>query len=68
MATLSRFDEELKALERDIKEHKEQITQADLDGQKLEHDIQGFNSEKTKSAAVVKRLEISNEWIATDKE
>ncbi|KAH9475267.1 Structural maintenance of chromosomes protein 2 [Psilocybe cubensis] len=68
MATLSRFDEELKALDRDIKKHKEQITQADLDTQQLDHDIQGYMTEKNKVAHAISKLESTNEWIETDKD
>lgn len=68
LATLSRFDTELKELDRVIKEKKAAIKQAECDIQKLEHDIQVLGKEKTTAVNNVARLEQMNEWIQEDKE
>ncbi|KAM6495528.1 condensin complex subunit SMC2 [Amanita muscaria] len=63
LATLSRFDNELKSLEKVIKEKKAAIADADLDIQKLEHAIQALDKERTAAANSVKNLEKQFEWI-----
>ena len=68
LATLSRFDNELKALEKVIKEHKAAISQTDLDIQKLEHSIQVLGKERTAAMNHVTNLEKQFEWILQDKE
>jgi structural maintenance of chromosome 2 len=45
-ATLTRFDNELKELERVIKEKKQAMADADLELTKLQHDIQVLAKEK----------------------
>jgi len=68
MATLSRFDMELKELNRVIKEKKAMVSQADLNVQELQHDIQVLNKDKTSSANKVASLEATYEWIEQDNE
>ena len=68
MATLSRFDMELKELNRVIKEKKAMVSQADLNVQEFQHDIQVLNKDKTSAANKVAGLEATFEWIAQDKE
>lgn len=68
MATLSRFDTELKELDRVIKEKKGIVTQADLSIQDILHTIQVLNKDKTSAANKVANLEATFEWIAQDKE
>ena len=68
MATLSRFDTELKELDRVIKEKKAIISQADLSVQEILHDIQVLNKDKTSAANKVTGLEATYEWIEQDKE
>jgi structural maintenance of chromosome 2 len=68
MATLSRFDMELKELGRVIKEKKAMVSQADLNVQEFQHDIQSLNKEKTSAANKVTSLEATYEWIEQDKE
>lgn len=68
MATLSRFDTELKELDRVIKEKKTIVTQADLSIQGFLHDIQVLTKDKTFAANKVANLEATHEWIAQDKE
>ena len=68
MAALSRFDMELKELDRVIKEKKAIVTQADLSIQEFLHDIQVLNKDKTSAANKVSNLEAAYEWIEQDKE
>ena len=68
MATLSRFDMELKELNQVIKEKKAMVSQADLNVQEFQHDIQVLNKDKTSSANKVASLEATYEWIEQDKE
>ena len=68
MATLSRFDMELKELDRVIKEKKAIVTQTDLSIQEFLHDIQVLNKDKTSAANKVSNLEAAYEWIEQDKE
>ena len=68
MATLSRFDMELKELSRVIKEKKAKISQVDLNIQEFQHDIQVLTKDKTSAANKVTGLEATYEWIAHDKE
>jgi structural maintenance of chromosome 2 len=68
MATLTRFDTELKELDRVIKEKKGSINQLDLDLSKLQHDIAGLNKEKTTASNAVTRLEQQHEWIRQEKQ
>jgi len=68
MATLSRFDKELKELDRVIKEKKGIVTKADLSIQEFLHDVQVLNKDKTSAANKVVNLEATHEWIAQDKE
>ena len=68
MATLSRFDMELKELNRVIKEKKAMVSQADLNVQEFQHDIQVLNKDKTSAANKVASLEATYEWIEQDKE
>jgi len=68
MATLSRFDTELKELDRVIKEKKANVSQADLSIQEFQHDIQVLNKDKTSAVNKVTSLEAAYEWIEQDKE
>lgn len=68
MATLSRFDTELKELDRVIKEKKGTINQLDLDLSKLQHEIAALNKEKTTASNFVTKLEQQHEWIQEEKQ
>ena len=59
---------ELKELNRVIKEKKAMVSQADLNVQEFQHDIQVLNKDKTSAANKVAGLEATFEWIAQDKE
>lgn len=67
MATLSRFDTELKELARVIKEQKGIVTQADLDIQDTEHKIQAQAQEQTKAQNQIEKLEQLYPWIEEEK-
>ncbi|TFK38366.1 condensin complex subunit SMC2 [Crucibulum laeve] len=67
LATLSRFDTELKELDRAIKEKKAAVSQADLDLKQLVHDIQELSKEKTAAVNKVANLEKQYDWIEEDK-
>ncbi|KIM44231.1 hypothetical protein M413DRAFT_377394 [Hebeloma cylindrosporum] len=67
MATLSRFDTELKELERVIKEQKGIVAQADLGVQDAEHKIQALTLEQTKAQNLVEKLEQLCPWIEEEK-
>ncbi|KAF8631642.1 hypothetical protein AX17_005044 [Amanita inopinata Kibby_2008] len=66
LATLSRFDTELKALEKVIKEKKAAVSQAELDLQKLEHAAQVLAKERTTALNAVANLEKQYDWILED--
>lgn len=51
-----------------IKEKKQAAAQCDLDLQKLEHDVQVLEKEKTMANNMMANLEKAHEWIAGDKE
>lgn len=68
MATLNRFDTELKELDRVIKEKKGTINQLDLDLGKLQHDVTVLNKEKTGASNAVAKLEQQHEWIQQEKQ
>lgn len=65
---MSRFDDELKELERVIKEKKQAISDADLQLKKLEHDLQALAKEKTAATNFIANLEKQYEWIAEEHE
>ena len=65
-ATLTRFDNELKELERVIKEKKQAVADADLELTKLQHDAQVLAKEKTAAVNYVANLEKQHEWIAEE--
>lgn len=63
LAALTRFDEEIKGLDKAISRIKEEITDAELNVRKAEHDIQTAQKEKTSSQAHVTSLEKHHPWI-----
>jgi len=68
MATLSRFDTELKELDRVIKEKKLIISQIDLDLGRLQHEVQNLTKEKTAASNAVSKLEQQYDWIEQEKQ
>ncbi|KAJ3508145.1 hypothetical protein NLJ89_g5913 [Agrocybe chaxingu] len=68
LATLSRFDTELKELDRVVKEKKAVISQADLDIEKLKHDIAVFSKDKTAATNGAANLEKIHDWIVHEKD
>lgn len=66
-ATLTRFDNELKDLEKTIKEKKQLISDAELGMKKMEHEQQGLAKEKTGAINFVANLEKQFEWIVEEK-
>jgi len=68
MATLNRFDTELKELDRVIKEKKAVMTQADLDLGRIQHEVQSLSKEKTAANNTVAKLEQQYEWINQEKQ
>lgn len=67
-ATLTRFDNELKELERVIKNKKQCVSDADLGLKKTEHELQSLGKEKAAAANFVVNLEKQYEWIAEEHE
>jgi len=67
LSTLSRFDTELKELDRVIKEKKAVISAADLKLTQAEHDIQNLNKDKTAAVNHVSKLEQQYTWIVEEK-
>lgn len=67
-ATLSRFDNELKELERVIKEKKNAVAQSDLKLQDIAHNLTVLSKEKVTYQNRLEHLEKTHEWIAHDKE
>lgn len=68
MATLSRFDTELKELEQVVKEKKALAHNKELHVQELQHKIQGLAKERTAATNQVANLEKQHEWIVQDQE
>ncbi|KAF8346307.1 condensin complex subunit SMC2 [Amanita rubescens] len=68
LATLSRFDNELKALDKVIKEKRAAVLQANLDIKESEHAIQTLGKERTAAMNFVTNLEKQYEWILQDKD
>ena len=68
MASLARFDAELKAIEAAIKQRKESMEQADLDIQKATHEIGNLEKEKGSAKSHIQNLEKQNEWIDQEKQ
>lgn len=66
-ATLTRFDNELKALESVIKDKKQSVSDVDLQLQKFDHDMQALAKEKTAAQNFVANLEKLHEWILEEK-
>lgn len=67
-ATLTRFDNELKELERVVKDKKEAVHNAKLALQKLEQDVQVLMKEATTVSNFVENLEKQHEWIKEERE
>jgi structural maintenance of chromosome 2 len=67
LAALTRFDEEIKGLDKAIGRIKEEITDAELGVRKAEHDIQTAQKEKAGSLAHVASLEKHHPWIQEEK-
>jgi chromosome segregation ATPase len=63
LAALSRFDEEVKGLDAAMARIKGEITDAELDVKKTEHDIQTAQKEKTSAQSYVAALEKQHPWI-----
>ncbi|KAJ7671669.1 condensin complex subunit SMC2 [Mycena polygramma] len=67
-ATLKRFDNELLALDRVIKEKKQAISKAELTIQKLGIDVQNLNKDMHAATNMAASLEKEHEWIAEEKD
>ena len=65
---MTRFDNELKELERAIKDKKQEVGDVEVKLQELQHDIQSLRKEKTAAANHIAGLEKQYEWIAEEKE
>ena len=65
-ATLSRYDEELKALERVIKQKKEDIENVAVELTKKDHDLGSLKKEKAAAESQVAGLEKQYDWIAQE--
>jgi chromosome segregation ATPase len=63
LAALSRFDEEVKGLDAAMGRIKEEITDAELNVKKTEHDIQTAQKEKANAENHVAALENKHPWI-----
>jgi chromosome segregation ATPase len=68
LAALKRFDNELKALERAIKDKKESIDQAELRMGEVTHEISNMEKDKQAAENQIAHLEKQNEWIVDDKQ
>jgi structural maintenance of chromosome 2 len=67
-ATLTRFDNELKELERVIKNKKQAAANAELEITKLQHDMQALAKESTTIKNFISNLERQYEWISEEME
>ena len=67
-ATLSRYDEEIKSLDRVIKEKKQSISEAELKLTQLEHDIGSLKKERTTAEHFAGNLEKQYDWIVEERE
>jgi len=68
MTTLSRFDTELKELDRVIKEKKHLISQADRDVENYEQDLIQLDKDRKAAVTYVANLEKMHPWVIEDKE
>ncbi|KAI0337135.1 condensin complex subunit SMC2 [Trametopsis cervina] len=67
-ATLAGFDNELKDLEKVIKEKKHAVAEAELELKKIEHDVQSLGKERTAAANHAIGLEKQFDWILEEQE
>ena len=63
MATLTRFDNELKDLEKVINKKKDDVDAVDLRMKELDHESKALAKEKALAATSVTNLEKQHEWI-----
>ncbi|KIJ99285.1 hypothetical protein K443DRAFT_680122 [Laccaria amethystina LaAM-08-1] len=68
LATLGRFDTELKELERVIKEKKESISQAEITLKEIEHAVVNLQKEKVTAGNDIVKLQKLHPWIEEDKD
>lgn len=68
LATLGRFDTELKELERVIKEKKESISQAEITLKEIEHAVGNLQKEKVTAGNDIVKLQKLHPWIEEDKD
>jgi structural maintenance of chromosome 2 len=67
-AKLTGFDHELRELEQTIQSKNAQITEENLDKQKLTLEIEKFVKEKETSAETLKKLQSEHDWVKTEYE
>jgi hypothetical protein len=66
-AVLTAFDDELAALERDIKSKKQEVSDTELALQKLGHETAGLTKEETAARGLIRDLENQFTWIRDEK-
>ena len=66
-ATLTRFDDELQALEETVKAKKQAITDVDIAVQQATHELGQLDKEKTANEGVLTKLENTYKWIEGEK-
>jgi structural maintenance of chromosome 2 len=67
-AKLTRFDDELHALEEAIRSKNSRITEEALEKQKLHHEIEKFYKDRDAAAQILSALENEHEWVAEEKD
>ncbi|KAI0086823.1 condensin complex subunit SMC2 [Irpex rosettiformis] len=67
-ATLAGFDNEIKELEKVIKAKKQQVSDAELELKKIEHDIQTLGKERTAATNSAQGLEKQFDWILDEQD
>lgn len=67
-ATLTRFDEELAALEQLIKTARQEVADVDLEKQKLEHELKTSEGQLSTLVSQGKKMEGKYTWILEEKQ
>lgn len=64
---MTKYDNELLELERDIKEKKQEISDTELAVKKLEHDLVTVQKEQNAAKSLIESLESQFPWIQDEK-
>lgn len=66
-AKLEEFNQEIEHLNKEHKRITEELTEANLEAQKLTHEIEKFQKEQNNSEQILRDLETHHDWITDQK-